>query len=51
MTTLVTDEQLQNLFESFDNAIKWRDMDIYELNRRGYMVWSGHPMRALECPS
>ena len=37
MNTLVTDEQLQDLFESFDNAIKWRDMDIYELNRRGYM--------------
>ena len=37
MNTMVTDEQLQDLFESFDNAIKWRDMDIYELNRRGYM--------------
>ena len=37
MTTLVTDEQLQDLFESFGNAIKGRDMDIYELNRRGYM--------------
>lgn len=34
---LIDDQKMQELFEAFDKAVRWRDLAVYDLNKHGRM--------------